>query len=333
MAGNFVAGDVHVQAALTNLSVAFSQGAEAFKSGRVFPTVAVSKQSDKYHVINRNDWLRADAQQRAPGAESAGGGYGISQNPYYADRYAIHLDIDDPTRANTDPALSNLDADATNYVTEQILLKQEKLFVTDFMGSTGAVWDGASSSTDMTGAAAPSSTTSSFLKWSDIASTPIEDLRGEKNSIAKNTGKMANVLAQGPTVQAALADHPDILDRIKYTERGIVTDGLLASLFGLSDVVTFFATNDTAVEAAAESMSFLTGTEALLCHSPQSAGLRTASAGYRFVWTGLAGMPAQGARIKKFRLEHVESDRIEGEVYFDDVAVESKLGAFFITAA
>ena len=326
---NFVAGDVHVQAALTNLSVAFAQRGN-FRSQNIFPAVAVNFQADKYHVFNRQDWLRADAAPRAPGTESAGGGFNISQNTYFCDREAIHLDIDDPTRANADPALSNLDADATDYVTEQVLLREEKKFTADFM--TTGVWDGASSSTDMTGQANPSSTSTNFRQWSDVASTPIEDIRGEAISIVKNTGRFPSGLALAPETWQALADHPDILERIKYVERGIVSEALLASLWNLRNVDVLFGTNDSAVEDSAASMAFLTTKDALLYFAPTAPGLRTPSAGYRFVWTGNTGTPLQGARIKKFRMEHLESDRIEGERWWDDVKVSSVLAAFFTTA-
>ena len=327
---NFVSGDVHIQAALTDLSVAFSQGQATFKSGNIFPTVPVMKQADKFFVFDRQDWLRSDAAKRAPGAESAEGGWSISEGTYFADRFALHVDIDDPTRANADPALSNLDADSVDYLTGQIELRKEKSFVADFM--TTGVFDGASSSTDMTGQAAPASTTSNFLHWSDVASTPIQDVRGEAHSIVKNTGRFPTGMAVGPDVFAALADHPDILERIKYTQTGIVGEALIASLFGIDRFDTLFATEDTAAESAAASFSFLAGKVALLYHSPGSPGLRTPSAGYRFVWTGMAGAPREGARIKRFRIEPKESDRIEAEEWHDDKLISSVLGVFFATA-
>ncbi len=42
--------DVHVDAVLTNISIAFIQAAENFIASRVFPIIVVDKQSDKYFV-------------------------------------------------------------------------------------------------------------------------------------------------------------------------------------------------------------------------------------------------------------------------------------------
>jgi hypothetical protein len=297
----------------------------------VFAAIPVQKQANKYFVYNREDWFRSEARPRAPGTESAGGGWRISTDTYYADRIALHQDVSDPERANADPAI-NLDADATEYITQQIMLRQEKDFVNSFF--TTGVWDGASSSTDLTGQAVPLSTATNFRQWNDAASTPIEDLRGEITNVARLTGRKPNTLVMGPNVWTALADHPDILDRIKYTERGVVTTDLLAALLDLKNVYVMWAVEETGMEGSSSGITkaFVAGKSALLCYVEQAPGLRKPSAGYTFVWTGMTGTPAQGARIKRFRDEPRESDRVEGEKWYAQKVVSSNLGAFFTAA-
>jgi len=241
------------------------------------------------------------------------------------------MDVSDPERANADPAI-NLDADATEYVTQQILLKTEKDFVT-LACTTASGWDGASSSTNMTGAANPSSTSSGFRQWNDVASTPIEDIRGEITAIAQKTGRKPNTLVLGAQVYTALADHPDILDRIKYTERGTVSEDLIASLLGLDNVYVMWATNDTTIEnSTASSYTFAAGKMALLMYVEKAPGLRKPSAMYCFTWTAPVGAPRTGARIKRFRMEPNESDRVEGEKWYVFKQVSTNLGAFFASA-
>ena len=329
---NPTVGDVHIQAALGDISVAYTQSRDVFVAGKVVPTVPVVKQSDKYFLYTRQDWFRADAQPRAPGTESAGGGFRVTNDVYFCDRVALHMDVSDPERANCDPAV-NLDVDATEYITEQILLKQEIDFVT-FAMTTASGWLGASNSTNLVGQAAPASTSSNFRQWNDVASTPIEDIRGEMTSIAKNTGRKPNTLILGPQVWTALADHPDVLDRIKYTERGVVTTDLLASLLDLEQVVVMWAVKDSATEGRAGSYGFAAGKAALLAYFERAPGLRKPTAAYKFVWTMPTGAPAprEGARIKRFRMEHRESDRIEGEAWYVYKQVATDLGAFFASA-
>lgn len=325
--------DLHVDAPLTNLSILFSNETTNTVHEKVFPVVPVTKRSDKFFTYDVNSFFRSEAKARAPGAEIAIGGWDISTDTYFCERDGLGHDISDPERANADPAVSNLDADTTRYLTEQMSLKAETDWVSTFF--TTGVWIGASSTSDMTGGAAPATTDANFLFWDDVASTPIEDIRGEMTAIAKRTGRKPNKLVLGMEVWTALADHPDILDRIKYTEKGVVTEDLLASLLGLQQVLVGSMVSSSNVEGSTGgTMSFVAGKNALLAHVASSPGLRTPSAGYTFSWTGMPGAPqgGAGARIKRYRLERNESDRIEAEHWKDYKVIGSSLGAFFSAA-
>jgi len=309
---NPTASDVHVNALLTNLSVAYIQGADAFVSDRVFPRVPVTKQSDYYMSYDKADWLRVKAEKRAPAAESAGGGFGIkTDNTYFCDIWAFHQDIDDQTRANADSPL-DLDRDATEYVTRQILLAREQDWVGTFL--TTGVW-----ATDYT----------PTTKWDATDGDPIGDVQTGVDTIEAATGYRPNVLVMSPDVYSCLKNHSDILERIKYTQRGVVTTELLAGLFDLERVLVARAVIDTTAEGASESPGFLVSDKALLCHAEGAPGLRKPSAGYTFTWSGLLGAGAYGARIKRFRIEEREADRIEGEIAFDHKVIASDLGYFF----
>lgn len=325
--GNPSYTSVHVSQPLTDLSVGYFQAnKDKYAASKLFPNVGVMKASNQFAVYNRGDLLRSEAKYRGPGAEVATGGYRISYSTYTCDRVAFGKDIDDPTRANADPQF-DLDGEAVDYVSDQVLKKLDQDFITDFF-ATGK-WDGASSSTDMTGASAAPTTTSQVLQWNDVASVPIEDVAGEMDSVESGTGYRPNVMALGPKVRTALLNHPDIVDRIKYTgQGGFVTNQVLAQLFGVDEVVTLSAVLNSGNENAAESNDYMAGKHALLLYRPASPGLRTPAAGYSFVWTA-DGHPLDGVRVKRYRLERNESDRVEGERWLDGKQVASDLGAFF----
>lgn len=317
---------VHVSVPLTDLSVAyFEANRDKYAAMRIFPAVAVTKQADKYYTYNRGDLLRTEAKYRGPGAEAAVGNYKVSTDSYFCDPIAIAKDTADAVRANADPQF-DLDGEAAEYVTDQIMRKMDKDWLTDFF-ATGK-WDGASSSTDMTGTSSAPSTSTQVLQWNDVASVPIEDIHGEINAVEAGSGYRPNVLALGPEVKRHLVDHPDIIDRIKYTQRGIVDDALLAALFGVEEVITLRAVENSGSEGAADSHAFMAGKHALLLYRPPSPGLRTPSAGYTFTWTAM-GAPVGGVRVSRYRLDRNASDRIEGEAWFDHKQVASDLGAFF----
>lgn len=319
---NPTASDVHVNAALTNISVAFMQDADNFIADKVFPVVPVSKQSDRYFVYDKGDFFRDSAQLRAPGTPSAGSGFGIDNTPsYFADVYALHKDVADQIRANSDAAI-NPDRDATQYITQQLLLKRDVVWAAAFF--TTGVWTGSTTGTDLVPA--------NMLNgaWSAAGSTPIEDIDREQDSILRQTGHKPNCLVVGVDVHRVLKNHPDVLDRIRYTQEGIVTEQLLASLLGVDKYLVARSSQNTAAEGATDVYSFISAADdALLTYAAPNPGLMTPSGGYLMAWNGYLGAGPQGNRIKRFRMEQNGSDRIEGELAFSAELVSAPMGAFF----
>lgn len=314
---------VHTDAILTNISVAYMQKAEHFISWKIFPRVPVSKQRDIYYTYNKAEWFRDEAQRRADGTQSVGSGYGVSTDSYACDVYAFHKDIGPQARANADAPI-NLERDATNLVTHKLMLKQEKLWVADFF--TTSVW-----TTDKVGG-------TDFTKWSDYASSdPIEDVEAGKESVLALTGFMPNTLVLGYQVFRKLKHHPDIIDRIKYTlnaATNLVTPDLLAALFELDRVLVAKAISTASIEGASSpTYSFIYGKHALLAYVNPSPSLMAPSAGYTFVWQGVSdGLGADiGTTREEIPLTR-GATRVEGQIAWDDKKVAADLGYFFSNA-
>ena len=316
--------DVHVDAILTNISVAYMQRAENMIADKVFPVVPVDKKSNKYFTYDKADWFRDEAQRRAPGTESAGGGYNLSTDTYSADVWAFHKDVDDQTLANADTPLNPL-REAAEFVTSRLLLRREVQFISDFM--TTSVWG-----KDVTGVAA-SPTTNQFYQWSDYTnSDPIEDIEEGKENILSTTGYEANTLVLGYQTFRQLKNHPDIVDRYKYTTSSVITEEMMARLFGVEKILVAKSVRNTSSEGLAASYSFNFGKAACLLHVAPNPGLMTPSAGYIFAWTGVSGGLGSTIGTSQFRMESLKAARIEAEVAFDNKVVASDLGYFFATA-
>lgn len=311
--------DLHVNQPLTNVSVAYLQSSTAYIADRVFPRVPVQKQSDMYWRMSKSDWRRTDVQKRAPGTESAGTHYLHDTDQYYAHVYAVHRDIDDQIRANADSNFK-LDKESTEFITNQMLLQRDVDWNNKFF-KTG-IWE-----TEYTG-------TTDFTKWDDAASDPIGDVDKWIIAFRQLTGYAPNVMVLGANVMSALKQHPDIIDRIKYTQRGIVSEDLVATLFNIPRLYTSYATmtdvakmNDARAQDAAANYAFITPTNnCLLLHVTQAPGLLTPTAGYIFTWTGYLSGNSQGIRIKRFRQEAIASDRIEAEMTYDMKVICKDLG-------
>jgi hypothetical protein len=318
--------DVHINAPLTNISIAFIQNASNFIASNVFPNISVLKQSDAFFTYDRGEFNRDEMEERAPGTESAGGTYEIGNDNYFARTRAFHKDIPDQVRANADSPIS-MDRDATTYVSQKALIKKEVLWNGTFF-ITG-VWT--NERDGVTGAP----TGSDFQFWDEAASTPIEDVRAGRRTVLESTGFMPNVIVLGRPVYDALLDHPDIigrLDRGQTTGPAIANRDALAALFELDEVLVMDAIQNTAKEGQADVHSFIGGKNALLAYRTPTPGILVPSAGYTFSWTGLMGSGAMGGRIKRFRREALESDRIEIQMSFDQKLIAADLGAFFLGA-
>ena len=302
--------DVHVDAILTNMSVAYMQEAYAFVASRAFPQVSVAKQTDKYFVYDQADFFRDQVQRRADGTQSAGTGYSLSTATYAAEVYALHKDIGDQTRANADDPL-DMDMDATRFLTQQMLIRQEvewaaSAFTTGVWGSDvvpGTLWDAANS-------------------------TPIANIETAKNTVLTNTGYVPNTVIMSYKVFSALMDNADIVDRIKYTSQESVTEDLLARLFNVDRVLIMAGTYNTAANGATASYSQIGDKDVLVCYTPANPGLMVPSAGYTMVWNGVSSGMGTSSAISRFRMEAEKADRIEIEAAWDTKIVSSALGYF-----
>jgi hypothetical protein len=321
--------DVHVNAPLTNMSVAYIQDQSHFVADRVFPNVPVNKQSDRYYVYDRGDFNRDEMEARAPGTESAGNGYDLDNTPtYYAPVYAFHKDVADQIRANSDSVL-NADRDATIFVTQKALIKRERTWASKYF--VPGVW-----ANGKVGVDAVSDPLTQFLKWTDAASTPIEDIRSAKRDVLEGTGFEPNKITLGKAVYDALVDHPDIVDRVKYGQTpgkpAMVNASALAQLFELDEVLVMKAVVNTAAKGAPEASAFIGANNALLTYVTPNPGIMVPTAGYTFSWNGWMGATGMGHRIKKFRMEPLESDRIEVQMAYDQKVVGADLGYLFENA-
>lgn len=313
---------IHIDRALTNISVAYMQDANNFIADKVFPIIPVQKQSDTYFVYNRDDFFRDEAAERAKGTESAGGDYDVEQAPpYFCKKWAFHADVTEEDRVNADDPLKP-NEDATEFVSQKLLIRRENLWAQQYF-RTG-VWGKEIQAVDT----AP--TGDQILQFDNHASDPIGVITKQNVQMAENTGYKANTLVLSPYAYNALKNHPDVLDRIKYTQKGIVTLDLLATLFEVERVFVPWAVQATSKKGTEGKtpLSFIMGKHALLLYVEKNPGLKKPSAGYTFAWTGLKGAGAFGNRIVRIPMPWLgmDTERIEGEMAFDMKVVAADMG-------
>lgn len=324
---NPTSSNLHINAPLTNIAVGAVQSTDSFIARRVFPVVPVNHKTDIFRTFNIGDFYRDEMGPRAPGTESFGTGYTVGEDSYICRRYDLHEDIDDESRANAD-SVFNLDATATKSLTNKALIRQDGMFVQSYM--TTGKW-----ATEYTGTAAGTAA-NEFVQWSDDTSDPVQDVMDAKLRMLLLSGKEPNKMTMSYDVFTKLKTNPSIIDRIKYSG-GIsndtpvrVTERALAQVFEMDEVIISKAIKNTAEEGKPMVGAFIVSNVVLLTYSPAAASLFDMSAGYIFSWNKFLGA-SDGIRIKKFRMEHLESDRVEIQTAYDTKLVSNACGALLLS--
>lgn len=323
--------DLHIDRPLTNVSVAYFQDPNDYIADKVFPAIPSDKRSDVFWKYSKSDWRRSDAKKRAPGTESAGIGWSNLTDNYFCDIYAAHVDIDKQTRANADSNW-NLDSDASRLITQHLLLQKDRIWAQSYF--TSGVWG-----TEYTGVgAAP--TGAQFLQFDQTASDPLRVTTDWFSDFHLSVGKKASFMVIGVDVWKALKNHPAILDRIKYTQKGVVTEDLIAEFFGVEKLYIAYSSeasgpqiNDAAAQDAAATYDWiLNAKDILFGYAPKRPGLLEPSAGYTFNWRGYGAGNKYGLSMSNFPDLKTKSDRVEGEAAYAMKLVSKDCGVFINNA-
>jgi hypothetical protein len=318
---------VHVDQPLTNLTLAYAQSQENFIADKVFPTVGVSKQSDKYYIYDRANMNRTgDVEKLAPRTEVNRIGMTLSTSSYFADVYGLGMDFDEQTLANEDAMLDIRSAGAET-LAMRLMIHREEQFATNFF-STG-VWgtDNTLSGTD---------------QWSDYTnSTPIQDVTAARRAVQLASGGFKpNTMVVGKEVRDKLINHPDILARLNggatVTNTALITDAKLAEIFEVENFYVMEAVKNSSVEGVAESNAFIGGKNALLAYTPSTAGLMSPAAGLTFAWNNLEGVNNLGITVESFSDDALKrqqiAEMIQVKMSYDMKVVGADLGYLFAAA-
>lgn len=267
-------GGVHQDAVLTQISLEYPK--TGLVGEELFPVVPVKKQSDKYYWFGRESWLPETSDYRAPGTEANEiPGLKLSQDTYYAQEHSLQIPVTDEERENADSPLAP-DRDGTELVTSKILLGREvmmKNFVTDV-------------SAYATGLSVTLSGTTQFNDY--VNSDPIGVFRTAMRAVHAKVFFEPNVSVIPYQVMSVLEDHPDIIERIKYSERAILTPEIIASVLGLQKVIVpGVAIGSGAVGSSgfAITAGYLWGKDIILAWVPPRPGVKTPAFAYEFAWT------------------------------------------------
>jgi hypothetical protein len=293
--------DTHVDAILTNISIAYKNA--SFIADKIFPIVPVKKESDKYFKYGKERFNLPETI-RAPKTRSKEIDWAVSTDNYSCEEYALSIAIDDRERENADNPI-DLDTDSTEIVTDILQLGYEKR-VADIVTNAANYPVG------------HKKTLAGTSQWSDTAnSTPVRDVEDSKKAL-EDVGLVANTIILPNSVFHKLKENGDIIERIKYSERGIVTLDLLKSLFDVENIYLANSKYNTANPGQSPSLTDVWTDNVWIGYVAKKTSLKQLTFGYTF--------RARKFEVRRWREDDRHSDVIEPSVVQDEKLVAADAG-------
>ncbi len=296
--------EVHIDAALTNLSVDYRN--PAFISDILAPVVGVRKQFDRYFIYDPDrEAFRSSDDRRAPGAEANEIDFALSTDTYSCEDHALTSVIPDEERDNADPPIQP-NVDRTEFLRDKIDLNKEIEL--------------AALATDAT-VITQSETLAGTDQWSAFAtSDPVAAVEAKKGVIIESVQVMPNTLVLPYEVYSKVRIHPAVVDRAELAVTGMVGPDVLARIFDVEQVLVPRALRNAALPGQAPDMQFVWGKDALLCFLPRRPALKQVALAYTFQWGGAPGT-LSGHAVEMWREDRRKADVIRVQRYYDQKIV------------
>lgn len=273
---------------LTNMSMAFFANASDYVATSIFPICPVDLSTGYYYIYNKGDLARDNVRRKPKFGKVTPAQMGHTDASYRCEVDQIIVGIDqigapNYQRSNVPSSIDPKRA-KNRFVVDQQLLHLDIVFANNFF-KTG-VWENEFQGIE-SGGTVPGG--SQFIKFSDANSDPIKFFDARKRQIRLEGRRLPNKLTLGYDTFNALKEHPDLLERVKYTgstaNPAQVNERVLAELFGVDEVKVLYATYNAADEGQEDDMQFICEPDgALLSYTTPNPRIDEPSAGYIFTW-------------------------------------------------
>jgi hypothetical protein len=258
---------------LTNVSNAWKNADEDYIANQLFPTVIVNKKTFKIANYTKENLRVPSSSVRTGESKAKRVNYfrGDQQmGPLQEHALSDFVTFEDQTMTD-DPydALS----DATENLMDKMELIDEKALAS-FLSSTTNI----SQNTNI--GLTPTN------QWNDYGnSNPFNDIKTGCILMKSTALKIPNTFFTSWEAWIQMVDHPDFLDRIKWSQTGVMTESDFLKLFtpyGISKIVIGKVSENTAKEGQTDTLAPVWGKNAWLGYVTDKPGLREVNGGYKF---------------------------------------------------
>lgn len=301
-------GDVHVDAALTNLSVNYNPAAMGFVAEQVAPVISVIKESDKYYLWNRPAAFRVPTDLRSDGGEANETDTSLTTTTYQAEEYALKTKVTDRQRDNADNVL-NLRANKMRYVQNLELISQEKRVAT--LLTTTANYFSSSHYATLSGTD----------QWDNASFTGSIEQKFDaaKEVVRKSFGIEPNFAVVPAAVAKVVKRDAAVRELIKYTQNDLLVNGdLPPTMWNLRIFIPTGINVTTEPGVATDTYADIWGKDVVIGYAPSGGALDTPALAYI--------VRARNFEVKSWRDEPISSEWIEVSVIEDEIMPATMAG-------
>lgn len=212
--------DLRVQdPVLTELATGYANS--EYVAENLFPVVDLKKEGGKIPMFGKEQFRLYNTERAIRAASNRINPEGMKSIEFVMTEHDIEFPID---YRESDESDLNLEIHATNFTTEVIALKKEIMCANlaqnpaNYSAGSKIVLSGTS-------------------KFSDPTSDPIGVFDDAKDAVSKKIIKEPNTLVLGKSVYKKLKNHPQLIEKIKYSMKGIVTLELMKEIFEVENIV------------------------------------------------------------------------------------------------
>lgn len=272
---------------LSNLCLQQVQNPKHYVSNKIFPIVPVTQSSGYYREFSKADLMRDNVSRKPELGQVAPAIFGTKDQMYSCTVEQVITGVDSIAQVDYDRAgyggMTNPRNAKAKYVGNQIALHQDVLWAKKYFNKEA--WRNVFEGTDDNPDGA------SFWRFDNANCDPVAMIGQMMTNMLEQGMYEPNKMCIGKRAFDALRYNEGILDRIKYqgseANPANVTEQVLASLFGLEEIVVSKALVNTA-PVGQENMNYICNPDdVLLVHTTAAPSMDEPSAGYTFMWDPL----------------------------------------------
>jgi len=255
---------------------------------QLFPVLSVGQQAAGYFVFKSENMINIPKLiARAPATQYSRGKFILDNATFNTRDYGHEEAVDDRERKKYRFAI-DADTAAVTRAMRVVLVNQEER-VRALACDTTKVANSAVGT-----------------KWDAANSDPVGDVNVAREVIRINCGVVPNTMTITEPTFNILAEHPKVLDKIKYTQRGVVTEDLLAAVFKVQKLLVARTVASASNEGQPVTPADIWGKICLLSYTDGSPDLKAPTFGRVFSCAEEVG--ADGVIVESYREDGIRGD-------------------------